>query len=68
MKIKKRIVIETLPCPECGSPNRITHAYELLKINGKCNKCQKEVVFTTDRPLRILSAFSKQTESEWFGR
>jgi endogenous inhibitor of DNA gyrase (YacG/DUF329 family) len=55
MKIKKRIVIETLPCPECGHPNRITHDYDLLKINDKCLKCQKEVVFTTDRPLRIIT-------------
>lgn len=54
MFIKNRIVIETPPCPECGTPNRITHNYDLLKIEDKCLKCQKEVVFTTDRPLRIL--------------
>jgi len=54
MKIKKRIVIETLPCPECGHPNRTTHPYEFLKFEGKCEKCGKDVVFTTDRPLRIL--------------
>jgi endogenous inhibitor of DNA gyrase (YacG/DUF329 family) len=54
MKIKKKIVIETLLCPECGTPNRITHNYDLLKIEDECLKCQKEVVFTTDRPLRII--------------
>jgi endogenous inhibitor of DNA gyrase (YacG/DUF329 family) len=55
MKIKKKIVIETLPCPDCGHPNRTTHSYELLKFEGKCESCGKEVTFTTDRPLRILT-------------
>ena len=59
MKIRKKVVIETLPCPECGHPNRTTHDYELLKINEKCLEYQIEVVFTTDRPLRLIRGPSK---------
>ncbi len=59
MRIRKRVVIETLPCPECQCPNRVTHDYELLKIEGSCTGCGRRVVFTTDRPLRVISAPTK---------
>ncbi len=49
-----KVAIETLLCLECGSPTRVKHDDMLLKVEGRCGSCGKEVVFTTDRPLHIL--------------
>ncbi len=59
-----KVVIETLPCPECGSPNRVKHDDMLLQIEGRCGNCGKEVVLKSKRIPWVIRTPGR-TPTQW---